>query len=223
MIGPAPSYVGPPWHLTGSAVVLLYRFPRGFVQAQAGLPPQLQAKFVGGIGAVMCIDYSTSDVGPYHELLFIPGQVRAGGRRRWTISRIYVSTSASVTNGIRNWAIPKRQARFAVEERATRFGAGVDDRDGFELCAVPFGPVLPVDSRWLPLAAELAQPATDRMLVTRPEGRGAVRLARVERLVADRAFFPDISSLRPLAAVHVPQFELCFPTPRAMFPHAAGG
>jgi len=223
------AWAPPPWRLTGQGCVLVYRFPRSFVEREAGLlPSELAARFVGGLGAVMCLDYHSSAVGPYHELLFIPGRLRLGGKRRWTISRIYVSTMISLRNGVRNWAIPKQLARFTIGDGATCFGAGAGGRwparqrrrpFGFDLQLRPLGPFLPADSRWLPFAAELAQTAGGRTLVTQPQGRGAVRLARVERLAVDRAFFPDVSRLRPLLALYVPQFELCFP-PAQVLCHA---
>ena len=208
---PPPDWTPPPWQLSGYGIVLLYRFPGWFVEQHAALAPELSSRFAGGIGAVMCLDYLRSNIGPYRELLFIPGQVRVGGRLRWTISRIYVSTAASVHNGIRNWAIPKQPATFNTAAEATRFRAGDRGALGFDLHVTPFGPFLPADTRWLPLAAELAQADGNRMLVTRPGGRGAIRFARVERLLVDPAFFPDVSLLRPLAVAHVAQFELRFP------------
>lgn len=104
--------VPPPWRLTGNGIILLYRFPRDF--AEPWLQPELRSTFLGGIGAVMCVDYLSSDCGPYRELLFIPGAFRVGGRIRYSISKIYVSTATSVVSGIANWGIPKQQAEFMV-------------------------------------------------------------------------------------------------------------
>lgn len=208
---PPERVVPPPWRLSGRGVVLLYRFPRQFVEREAALTPQLASCFAGGLGAVMCLDYHSSNVGPYRELLFIPGRVRVASALRWTVSRIYVSTAVSVQNGIRNWAIPKQLATFNIAAGAARFRAGDNAAIGFDLRVAPFGPVLPVSSGWLPFAPELAQPAIDGVLVTRPSGRGAVSFARVERLLVDGSFFPDVGQFRPLLVLYVPQFELRFP------------
>jgi acetoacetate decarboxylase len=57
----------------------------------------------------------TSGVGPYQELLFIPGLFHIDGRYTFSISKIYVSTEASVRSGIENWAIPKELADFKID------------------------------------------------------------------------------------------------------------
>ena len=49
--------VPPPWQLTGNGIILLYHFPRAFVEPW--LQPELRNAFLGGIGAVMCVDYLT--------------------------------------------------------------------------------------------------------------------------------------------------------------------
>jgi acetoacetate decarboxylase len=59
----------------------------------------------------------TSGVGPYKELLFIPGVFHINGRYTYSISKIYVSTEASVRSGIENWAIPKEVADFTIEDQ----------------------------------------------------------------------------------------------------------
>lgn len=111
-------------------------------------------------------------------------------------------------------AVTQQQATFNTTAGATCFRAGLAGTIGFELRVRPYGPSLPVDTRWLPFAAELAQPDANGTVVTRPAGRGAVRFARVERLAVEASFFPDVSALRPLLVLYLPQFELCFPVPR---------
>ncbi|KAL4790594.1 hypothetical protein BDV19DRAFT_382246 [Aspergillus venezuelensis] len=65
---------------------------------------------------VMIVRYEETDVGPYDELIFIPGRAvnpnSEIGARDMRISTIYVSTDASVWNGRRNWNIPKHRAIF---------------------------------------------------------------------------------------------------------------
>ena len=66
--------------------------------------------------AIQLYRYKTSPVGPYDELMFIPGwfdtKVRdAQGRLRTVqaprITRIYVSTEATCLRGRQNWNVPK--------------------------------------------------------------------------------------------------------------------
>src|SRR5262245_61022490 len=103
--------VPPPWRLTGSGYILLYRwFPRDFVAVQGQVPPALAGSFKGGASAVMVVNYENSEVGPYRELLFIPGLFERG----FSITRTYVSSQASVDSGRANWGIPKQLAEFDV-------------------------------------------------------------------------------------------------------------
>lgn len=106
--------VPPPWRLSGSGIVLIYRLSRRWALAHGHIPPDLRAAYAGGLAGLVLADYSASGVGPYREALFIPGQFRIGGERRFTITRIYVSTEASVASGRANWAIPKQRAAFDV-------------------------------------------------------------------------------------------------------------
>ena len=107
-------HIPAPWTLTGDGLMLFYRFPREFVLENGFVPPELCQSFVGGFGSVMLVDYQTSNVGPYRELLFIPGQFQFGSKRYYAITKIYVSTQISVENGRINWAIPKEIADFHI-------------------------------------------------------------------------------------------------------------
>ena len=93
---PAP----PPWTLHGEGIILLYRFKKSWVKSKANLPAELQGQFKGGFGYVMLVDYSSSPVGSYHELLFIPGQF--GEKKFQSITRILVSSEASTDQGRKN-------------------------------------------------------------------------------------------------------------------------
>ncbi|KAJ6593472.1 hypothetical protein B0H19DRAFT_1246236 [Mycena capillaripes] len=65
------------------------------------------------IGLILIVRYSAGPVGPYDELIYIPGRwaynLTDSGLR---ITQIYVTTNASVFNGRTNWNIPKHQANF---------------------------------------------------------------------------------------------------------------
>lgn len=132
----------PPWSLKGEAwwIVLSICGPsRGHVlsrdqnsrKQRKGLAPahfdaltqksnkedELSKGFCGGSGQVQIVRYSTSPVGAYDELLIIPGSFRppekcSGRLPAHRVTRIYVSTLASVLSGRHNWNIPKHLARF---------------------------------------------------------------------------------------------------------------
>jgi len=211
--------VPPPWRLSGNGAILLYRFPRPWAMAHGHIPPELRPAFVGGLGGVVLADYAASGVGPYREALFIPGQFWLGGARRFAITRIYVSTAASVASGRANWAIPKQLA--AIDRDGDSFAVRVGARQAFSASLRPFGPQLPVDTAWSPIPLVLGQPAGGLRYETRPAARGALRLARVAGLRADPALFPDVASLRPLLAVRITGFQLVFPEPRLFHAGAA--
>ncbi|KAL3459646.1 hypothetical protein BJX64DRAFT_279031 [Aspergillus heterothallicus] len=77
--------------------------------------PGGKAQFRNGwLKAVMIVRYEDTDVGPYDELILIPGRAvnPHSNKAELRISTIYVSTDASVWNGRRNWNIPKHRAVF---------------------------------------------------------------------------------------------------------------
>jgi len=110
----------PPWTLRGEGYIFLMRFPREFVEAHGFVPEGWREAYRGGFGTVMLVRYHESNVGPYDELLFIPGKFRMNGRTLYSVTRIFVSTEASVVNGRRNWGIPKHVADFRFETVSKR-------------------------------------------------------------------------------------------------------
>ena len=98
----AAQVIPPPWRLSGSAYALFYRFSDAYVYDRVMLPPELSGMFVGGLGVIALVDYETSPVGPYRELLFTPGQFAYGRKKRHTVTHMYVSTPASVASGRAN-------------------------------------------------------------------------------------------------------------------------
>ncbi|KAK7511871.1 uncharacterized protein IWZ02DRAFT_409279 [Phyllosticta citriasiana] len=74
-------------------------------------------EFIAGLGNIQIIRYADSPVGPYDELLLVPGFWRyedAEGQQQEDVrvSRIYVSQKYTCNNGRLNWNIPKHLARF---------------------------------------------------------------------------------------------------------------
>src|SRR5262249_33742356 len=105
-----------PWTLRGRAYISVLRCPDDLLDTRSFVPASLAGKRSRSpFATMMFVDYSESNVGPYHELLFIPGAFRfADGRLHPSISRIFVSSQSSVENGQRNWGIPKGRADFDV-------------------------------------------------------------------------------------------------------------
>lgn len=210
---PAP----PPWHLTGRGLVLLYRFPAGWAAERAHLAPYQRQTLRGRWGAVMLVDYDTSGVGPYRELLCLPGQLDVGGKKRFSISKIYVSTDASVANGRRNWAIPKELGEFTWQVAPAGTSLVTVKTTGHRVLQAefkPFGPRFPLTTALLPL--RLHQQLDGRILETRPSATGWGRLAKISELTTNPVLFPDLNGLKPLLAVYIERFRMVFPMPEAM-------
>lgn len=209
--------IPPPWFLEGDGYILLYWFERAFIERYGRVPAFLRGAYLGGPGAVMLFDYRTSNVGPYRELLFIPGRFRWQGRTVTCITSIYVSTEASVVSGRANWGIPKELARFSREALPNGECFRVE-RDGELVLDATLKPewlLLPVQTSLLPLPP-LVQEQSGRILETRLSRGAWGRPARLVRMEAVPALFPDVTAMRPLLGIQIRRFRLAFPDPRVL-------
>lgn len=204
-----------PWHLKGQGYILAIRLPEAFLDNESFLPDSLRSTRRGRMAYVMFVDYSQSDAGPYHELLYIPGSLAFGQKRHLSISKIYVSTWDSVVNGHENWGIPKERCDFQV-----RYGVkGVDEvrllRDGEVIAELDFRPRLlrlPFDGRLVPARFRtLAQHFKGREFVYIPVAKGHIKPASLVRSRFDSRYFPDISQGAVVACVKVTDFDMTFP------------
>ncbi|KAF8851780.1 hypothetical protein BDZ45DRAFT_133134 [Acephala macrosclerotiorum] len=82
-------------------------------------------KLVGGLSMVQLIRYSESPVGPYDEMVVIPGyfeyeievkgrdgKIKTEKRKNLRCTRVFVSQEKTCWNGRKNWNIPKHLANF---------------------------------------------------------------------------------------------------------------
>lgn len=202
----------PPWNLRGRGAILLYRRAPESV-LESFVPDTLKKRYVGGPAVVMFVDYTAADCGPYRELLFIPGRFRCAGGTFASITRIVVSTQASVVNGREHWAIPKDLAdidlKISGRRQSWQVGANGQAIAGLSLRSI--GPPIPISTRLIPRAwASVAQPREDQWLVTALKASGRMRLARVAELSLSGQF-PDMSQISPAVAVVVDPFQMVFP------------
>lgn len=206
--------VAPPWHLEGSGSILLFRFEPDFLERDAFLPDTLRSELAGRLGLVMLVEYRSSGVGPYWELLFLAGPILLDRRRVFSVTKIYVSTEASAVNGRENWGIPKEIADFEVDRRG-RTERVVVTLDGRTVADLTLGfrqLPLPVAGAMLPNSwRTLVQPWQGRTFVTTLEGRGVVRPARLLKARIDPELFPDLTRGRVLAGAYASSFELVIP------------
>lgn len=175
------------------------------------------AGYRGGLGTWMLVDYSSSDVGPYFELLYMPGDFEYRGKRYKRVTKIYVSSELSVREGIRNWAVPKELAEFDWQSDGQRTNVQVRlpgaDQAFFAIQLRRKFISFPLLSQLVPFV--MLQPGPDSMIRTPLQGRGWGRIARIESLRVDERHFPH-----PLKAggwstgVGVAPFRLDFPVPK---------
>jgi len=204
-----------PWRLRGRGYILVIRLPRDFLDSQSFAPEELKSSRRGRFAYVMFVDYRQSDIGPYHELLYIPGSFAFGDARRLSITKIYVSTWDSVVNGRDNWGIPKEHCDFHV-----KYGAdGVDEvrlsLNGKVFAELDFHPRffgIPFNGGLLPRKLRtLAQHFNGLQFTYVPAANGHLRLATLLRSRVDGRYFPDISQGRVIACFDVSDFEMLFP------------
>lgn len=203
-----------PWNLKGKGYIILYKFRKDFVQNNANLPEFLKDHFIGGLGSVMLVDYSSSDVGPYGEFLLIPGKFQHRDRKLNTISKIFVSTMESVLNGQENWGIPKEQADFnfqSINKNSERVQISINGTSVADMTLKSFGVKFPVNTKLLPFP--LVQKHDNKYFYTQFFGGGTGQLAKIDHISINSQLFPDISSIKPIAVIKVNPFNITFPVP----------
>jgi hypothetical protein len=217
---PSVSRVPPPWRLRGSGYVFLFTFEPWFLRNGGFLPPELAGEhFEGQLGALMLVDYRSSPVGPYRELLFAAGRNLRWRHHLFSITRIYVSTEASAASGRENWAIPKRTAEFEVvkvEEGAERVIVQRDRLAEVDLTVAP-GRGLAVPALGFlapPSWRTIVQFRDGQALETRMSGRGVLRPAKLLDFRTMPKAFPDVNEGKLVAGFYLKDFRLRFPAAR---------
>jgi hypothetical protein len=165
----------------------------------------------------MWVDYESSDAGPYRELLYIPGAFRSGLQLRYSITRIYVTTEASVINGRRNWGIPKELADISWKV----------GKEGVEICCRgPQGLAGQMAIRHLPGKVPVNTGLIPKILRTFVQywegqtfeyplmGRGWLKPVQVTDCQFEEPGFPALCREDILAGFAVDPFRLVFPEAR---------
>ncbi len=204
----------PPWTLSGNGYIFTYWFKKSWVQQFGHLLGFQEKCACGGLGTVMLVDYHTSSVGPYRELLIVPGRFRLDKKQQFSISKIYVSSYDSVWNGINNWGIPKELADFEInrlsadtEEIRISLRGEVFLEAKFTKRNFHF----PISTRLFPL--KLVQQLKNKLLITKPLAKGKATFLTHYELQINQQYFPDVSNLNPLTILAIKDFEMVFPIP----------
>ncbi|KAK7044534.1 hypothetical protein R3P38DRAFT_3176784 [Favolaschia claudopus] len=122
-VGPQLRDAPAPWKLKGRTWAFLVSPSGSATSFPAGWSDPIEVdalatggEFIGGVGVVQIVSYDESPVGPYNELIYVPGRWKySDGTKAFRITRIYVSTKESTMNGRRNWNTPKHLAKFDIK------------------------------------------------------------------------------------------------------------
>ena len=201
--------------------MIFYKFSREFAEEFGFIPTELEDKFDGFLGNLMLVNYHTSPVGPYRELLFMPGKFRVEGERWYSITKIYVNNAASTENGRENWGIPKETVDFRRNLVSKNFLGGDTERiellkpNGepfFSITLTSGGLRFPVTTAMIPI--HLIQYLNQKTYFTSPKGSGKGQFATIKHFEIDPRYFPDVSKATPITAVKVSDFVMEFPEGR---------
>jgi hypothetical protein len=214
--------VPPPWPIRGDGWVVFFKFDRSSRHGDYASVYGMRSRWRGGIGALTWMHYTSTPVGPYDELMLIPGRIEMpkhrghGTRKYWSISRIWVSTWESVVSGRANWGIPKDRADFTIEARETGEDALSASLDGAPICTMTCKPGLariPINTWLFPVT--LAQNWEGRAFYTHLTLKAGLELLEVSQLWGDGVHVPDFAALgmTPIGAVKLDKFAITFPLP----------
>lgn len=208
-----------PWHLKGQGYVMVVQLPQQVLNEQSFISNELKATRRGHLAYIAFADYESSDVGAYHELLYIGGTLKFGQKRHYSISKIYVSTQDSIDNGQKNWGIPKEMAHFEVQY-------GADNHDTIKL-STPTGETIaqfsfshhlfkfPVNTKLAPTRLlTLAQDWQGQRFWFAPQAQGYLKPALLKESYVDKRYFTDLNQGHIIACFKVIDFSMVFPVPK---------
>ncbi len=203
----------PPWELKGRGYIFLLDLPDAITKQELALLPWKKTSFLSA-AMMMLVDYTDSAVGPYYEVLFIPGRIETPAGSYWHISKIYVSSEASAASGRANWGIPKEIADFSFRYRDD--GADVSVRvSGAPLADFSIrhkSCTVPVTTKIIPEALRLFyQRLDDSEFIFAPQADGRVGLAEINTMKTHSPYFPALNGDRVRVALFTEDFKMTFP------------
>jgi len=165
-------------------------------------------KFKGGLGTIQVVRYHDTPVGPYDELLLIPGKFEVPGtegkdgkgngkgRRKemLRITRIYVSQKGTAWNGRKNWNIPKHLASFSFTtnpngtthlEVSPPSSASTEPFLTLDLTPFRYIPAIPFSTnaaKWIGMDLRLCQPPLPTAPQAQSGGEGEIKNEEVDYL-----------------------------------------
>ncbi|NRA68140.1 MAG: acetoacetate decarboxylase family protein [Pseudobacteriovorax sp.] len=219
----APGKVAPaPWSLTGQGHIILSFGKKKANLRSAEIPTGLIPSYLNLINVSMFVDYQSSPVGPYRELLFIPGFLNFPEvGRHLSITKIYVDSVDSTWNGRRNWGIPKEMASFSLTRNGSEETVTVASKaSSFASYRLkPFGPKIPLHLGLVsPYFRTFGELLHQMLYLYTFSGKGRIQLAKFDATPTsfDQERFPDLFDHAVVLALKVTDFQLRFPMSRVI-------
>lgn len=207
-----------PWQLRASGYVLTVQVGEEVARSPRHAAPSALPGALGRWALVMFVDYADSPVGPYRELLYIPDALHPLLGARPAISKIYVSSEASVRSGRANWGIPKELAAFELASDARGRQSilmEVEGQAAFRLEISSANAGVPVSTAVLPRRPRtLRQQLDGRLFFTTLSARGRACPAHVHRVQVEPSLFPCFATPDVRAAIAMRDVAMTFPRPR---------
>ncbi|MFT4736743.1 MAG: hypothetical protein ACI8QD_001913 [Cyclobacteriaceae bacterium] len=206
MFSSNPVLVSPPWQLQGQGWIFAFKSDKSSQSALSvrGQPPS-------GLHFLMFVDYQSSPVGPYKELLLIPGRYHVGNKRGYQISHIHVSTDESTMNGRAHWGIPKVTSDFIESAKGNQHHWRVKSKKG-EILTADFskkGFSIPVASKLLPY--QLIQQMDEKIFQLKPTASGQMKWATLDNFESSMEGFKTLNGKKALIGMYAAPFKMKFP------------
>ncbi|MEQ9300781.1 MAG: acetoacetate decarboxylase family protein [Cyclobacteriaceae bacterium] len=192
-----------PWDLNGMGIMHFFWGPKRI--------DPFSGEEVSGVGGFIIARYDHSPVGPYNELLYIPGRHKLDGKTSFFISKIYVDSIDSVVSGQSNWGIPKELADINIEKRGKKIEmvASIGGKSLFDASIAHGSLTFPVTTKLIPIP--LYQDWKGSYYFTKFVGSGSGSFGKLGVNSVDASRFADTREFRSLATLVVDPFKLTFP------------
>ncbi len=198
----------------GKAYISIYNFKENFVKKDCFISDYLKDKYRGGFGAMIFADYSKSGIGPYQELLFIPGKFELGGEERYLVTKAYVNEPAAVNENGEGYFGHKKVAKFRVETLT-------DNKTLIAVNSLKGEPIVKMEMRnWCGVKLPISSSVTNfplmqllkgnRRYLWKYEGQGNITMAKIESAQVRPAYFPDIAQETPMVTFLIDDFSFDF-------------
>ena len=203
------SIVKPPWNLRGEGWISMYWLDKSKKQLFS-----INSNLPSNPALLMMVNYHDSPIGPYHELLLIPGKYNLDKRSGYSITHIHVSTDVSTFNGRENWQIPKQTSKFLFDKKESNISFDIIDshKKTTKLSYSNRSVSLPVFTHLIPY--NILQKKLEKCVQFRPEATGKAVLATLTNFHSNMAGFEALNHLKPIISLYIPSFKMTFPIAR---------